>query len=89
MVILEISEAENIFNNIPMNKKDVITINSMLTAYLDNSQAENVLSLYDEILESQPHLMDDIHIYQLLERVLEVMILKKVKYSCTNSNKST
>eukprot|EP01083_Nonionella_stella_P279670 951328_1 len=45
----DISAAIDVFNSIEDAKKDMISVNTMMNAYLDYDEAENVLKLYDEI----------------------------------------
>ena len=56
----EIESAEAIFDGIPPLKKDVISVNSMMTVLLEGDRPDDALNLYDDTLQSTPQRTDDI-----------------------------
>ena len=74
----DIKNAINIFNHIPDDKKTIVTINTMLSAYINNGYDKQALKLYDEIddntLLKYKHIKKD-----------NVLFSVEIK-ACTNSN---
>eukprot|EP01083_Nonionella_stella_P139600 426135_1 len=72
----EMEKALNVFNNIPHSEKNIVTINSMLTAFINNGYDGKALELYREI--------DCNHVYAHISKdsVLYSVAIK----ACTNSN---
>ncbi|MDY7091307.1 MAG: hypothetical protein SYR96_40310, partial [Actinomycetota bacterium] len=44
----DVNNAVNTFNNIPENKKNIVTIGAMMKCFIDNNQNEKAISIYEQ-----------------------------------------
>ena len=81
----DIKNAENIFNSINENEKDIACINSMLTGFINNSNYENALKLYDMYSSKN---IDDIFIMLALKACIKLKFDIKGKEIINHKKKS-
>ena len=62
----DINNAINTFKNMPENKKDVVTINAMMTCFIDNNQNEKAISIYEQYNDQHDDISNTLFIKALI-----------------------